>query len=68
MAALAQVGAGSPPGHALPPGVDVSTQASVTAWVASFHDADMVDGGYANMLIAEGHKNLYVMDFTVEIM
>ena len=68
MAALAMVGAGSPPGHCLPPGVDVSTQASVTAWVASFRDGDMVDAGYADMLIAAGYKNLYVMDFTVEDM
>ena len=52
------------PGHELPDGVDPQVEESIRSWVASFGNAAMTRGKYAEMLIAEGYTDLYTLEFS----
>ena len=58
--------AASVPGHKVPEGVDPRKAESITEWVKSFGNDDMVTQKYDEMLVDAGYENLYSIDFDVE--
>ena len=58
------------PGHAVPVGVELTSEDAVQAWLSTmgYGTTAVSDGGetYAGVLVAMGYDNMYTLNFTEE--